>query len=336
MGNIVTPAEPRADGSRPPSARREELRIKLRSVVDFLQIAHYGHNDLSLSEAVQLGFINEVRAILLNSECNLNEHDEDGNTPVMHAAGLPSALDDGLTAGDFVKLLLEGKANPNWQNTVGNTALHFACEDEDVSVISLLLQHGADSTLENADGQTPGDLCTTQATRDIIDDFGSGRVPSPDAATDGTSSGDETQNKTMNRISSKGNVLTVSTPTVLVRDVPSTATIDDCCKSKGTREDVERLLRTKADPNERDVKGSTPLMKAVWYENADIIYALLEAKVRDALHTFVVVVVAVRCGGARVFGCWLPLVQPRPDDPAHSASSSSCFWRWSWRLWPSR
>jgi ankyrin repeat protein len=280
MGNAATgaSAEPRADGSRPPSARREELRIKLRSVIDFLQIAHYGANDLSLTEAVQLGFINEVRSILQNSECNMDEHDEDGNTPVMHAAGLPATLDDGLTAADFVKLLLEAKSNPNWQNTVGNTALHFACEDEDVSVISLLLQHGADSTLENADGQTPGDLCTTQATRDIIDDYGSGKAPDPDAATDGTSSGDE-QAKTMNRISSKGNVLTVHTPAVLVRDLPSTATIDDCCKSKGTREDVERLLRKKADPNERDVKGSTPLMKAVWYENTGIIHTLLQAKV---------------------------------------------------------
>ena len=84
----------------------------------------------------------------------------------------------------------------------------------------------------------------------------------------------------MQRISSTGDVLTLTTPAVIVREAPSTKTIDDCCKSKGTRDDVVRLLKMGADPNEVDAKGSTPLMKAVWYENMGIIEALLEAKVR--------------------------------------------------------
>lgn len=151
-----------------------EVRLKLRSVVDFLQIAHYGANDLTLTEAVQLGFMTEVTAILRNSDCDVNEHDEDGNTPVMHAAGLPKTLDDGLTAADFVEVLLQHDANPNWQNTAGNTALHFACEDENVESMARLLQAGADITIKNDEGQTPADLCVTQASRDIIEDFGAG------------------------------------------------------------------------------------------------------------------------------------------------------------------
>ena len=151
-----------------------EVRLKLRSVVDFLQIAHYGANDLTLTEAVQLGFMTEIAAILRSAECDVNEHDEDGNTPVMHAAGLPKTLDDGHAAADFVEILLQHNANPNWQNTAGNTALHFACEDENVESMARLLQAGADITIQNDEGQTPADLCVTQASRDIVEDFGAG------------------------------------------------------------------------------------------------------------------------------------------------------------------
>ena len=82
----------------------------------------------------------------------------------------------------------------------------------------------------------------------------------------------------MQRISSAGDVLTVLTPTVVVREAPSASSIEDCCKTQGSRDDVATLLKQKADPNQVDAKGSSILMRAVWYENLGIIEALLEAK----------------------------------------------------------
>ncbi len=42
----------------------------------------------------------------------------------------------------------------------GDTALHWACADGRLSAVDLLLSGGADPSLRNARGETPGDLCT--------------------------------------------------------------------------------------------------------------------------------------------------------------------------------
>ena len=78
----------------------------------------------------------------------------------------------------------------------------------------------------------------------------------------------------------------VRRPSVKVRDVTSKGSLVECCKARGSRADVEALIANKADPNERDHKGSSILMHAVWFENLDIIMALLDAGVRDMHQLF--------------------------------------------------
>lgn len=58
-------------------------------------------------------------------------------------------------------LLLRG-ANVNHQNVGGNTALHFALAfDAEGMLGEYLIEHGADDSLENAEGLTPYDGVTS-------------------------------------------------------------------------------------------------------------------------------------------------------------------------------
>eukprot|EP01041_Mallomonas_annulata_P003889 gene3889-7762_t len=58
----------------------------------------------------------------------------------------------------MVEMLLARGANINHQNTLGNTALHYAMAfDTDGLLGEYLIERGADDTLENADGMTPYD-----------------------------------------------------------------------------------------------------------------------------------------------------------------------------------
>merc|ERR1712100_958209 len=54
----------------------------------------------------------------------------------------------------FVKLLLENGADPNLQNSRGDTALHFAMRANNQDVIELLLKFQADPEIRNRMGMT--------------------------------------------------------------------------------------------------------------------------------------------------------------------------------------
>jgi ankyrin repeat protein len=99
-----------------------------------------------------------------------------GEAPLFTAVGARSRNDGGRasidppnqsTGLDIVRLLLERDANPNMQlffrpanlngatNTRGSTPLIRAAANNDLEVVNLLLEHGADATIYLADRQTP-------------------------------------------------------------------------------------------------------------------------------------------------------------------------------------
>ncbi|GFU24644.1 ankyrin repeat protein MM_0045 [Nephila pilipes] len=71
---------------------------------------------------------------------------------------------------DIVKLLLSANANPNAQNTLGETSLHNAFHPKSFSkdIVTLLLEHGADvNTREKLNGYTPMHLAAKLASSKV-------------------------------------------------------------------------------------------------------------------------------------------------------------------------
>ena len=123
-------------------------------------------NDLpiDLAHEIEKGSIDSEKFKDLCDQTNIDEPNQDGKTPLMIACL------EGLE--DFVKVLLEKGADPNYQCCKdGNTSLHFVCsrdnsfkitgrdwlhieEQARISIVRLLLTHGA-RVLKNNNGLTP-------------------------------------------------------------------------------------------------------------------------------------------------------------------------------------
>jgi len=57
----------------------------------------------------------------------------------------------------LVQLLFIHRAEVEYADTEGNTALHIACQDEMFDVAKLLTEHAADIHKKNKEGKTPLD-----------------------------------------------------------------------------------------------------------------------------------------------------------------------------------
>jgi ankyrin repeat protein len=97
---------------------------------------------------------------------NKQDNDPDKNTLLMIACQT-TKKDASL---DVVKLLLEmgAQGSINAQNVVGNTALHYACENNLKNIAQLLVANGADLTIKNLVGKTPIDVCTDPMLKSIF------------------------------------------------------------------------------------------------------------------------------------------------------------------------
>ncbi len=113
---------------------------------------------------------------LIEAGADVNQWDIFGAAPLFTAVGGRSRNDGGRASIDppnettglqIVQLLLARGANPNMQlffrpanvrgatNLRGSTALIRAASNNDMEVVKLLLEHGADATVYQADRQTP-------------------------------------------------------------------------------------------------------------------------------------------------------------------------------------
>lgn len=136
---------------------------------------------------------------LVENHTGINAYDEGGSTPLMIAAQLGGtqlmasllnarmpkvnvnlAKETGYTALFYavnhkettvLQALLRRGANPNvalkTKDSAGNTPLHFACLMEKMKHIELLIQYGADPEARNQHGQSPIDLVPTDAVRSL-------------------------------------------------------------------------------------------------------------------------------------------------------------------------
>ena len=85
--------------------------------------------------------------LLLKNENILDTIDSDGRTPLIHAciAGENKILD----------LFLDARADVNWADGTGSTALHFASQNRDCKMASKLLANGAMIEAEDNNGNSP-------------------------------------------------------------------------------------------------------------------------------------------------------------------------------------
>ncbi|KAI7831191.1 ankyrin repeat-containing domain protein [Gamsiella multidivaricata] len=60
----------------------------------------------------------------------------------------------------LTKLLIEKGSRLNTPDSVRNTPLHLACQDEHGETALALLEAGADLDRQNGEGQTPFDYCS--------------------------------------------------------------------------------------------------------------------------------------------------------------------------------
>ena len=75
-------------------------------------------------------------------------------------------------AYDVVKALIRSNdVNINFQDKIGNTALHYLCEDEKYDIAIELIKRGGDVEIKNNEGKTPLDLIKTDDIKTIISSY---------------------------------------------------------------------------------------------------------------------------------------------------------------------
>uniref|UniRef100_A0A1Y1MJD6 Uncharacterized protein n=1 Tax=Photinus pyralis TaxID=7054 RepID=A0A1Y1MJD6_PHOPY len=89
----------------------------------------------------------DVIGDLLDLGMDINEQDQQGNTPLL------LALDSGLN--DIAKLLLERGANVHIRDNAYDSCLHNTIPKCDVAILSTLIDRGADVNCRNLSGETP-------------------------------------------------------------------------------------------------------------------------------------------------------------------------------------
>eukprot|EP00004_Rigifila_ramosa_P011418 TRINITY_DN2438_c0_g1_i1.p1 TRINITY_DN2438_c0_g1~~TRINITY_DN2438_c0_g1_i1.p1 ORF type:complete len:770 (+),score=158.14 TRINITY_DN2438_c0_g1_i1:335-2311(+) len=88
----------------------------------------------------------QVCELLISKGANANENDNAGESPLF------SALSN---TEEVCELLIRNGARIDATNLGGSTLLHAACSTFKPSIVSLLLQHGADVNQKDKDGKTP-------------------------------------------------------------------------------------------------------------------------------------------------------------------------------------
>lgn len=99
----------------------------------------------TLAEQIIFGSLNDVATYLQRDGVILNEIDEYGYSPLIQAA-----IVDSLAKA---KLILEAGADPNFTDLTGRSALHWAADNNNLEMVSLLFDHRANPNAYTRAGQ---------------------------------------------------------------------------------------------------------------------------------------------------------------------------------------
>ena len=199
----------------------------------------------------------EIVKMLLDAGADVNLPNDEGKTPLMHAAQYHST--------EVVKALLDAGANPNAQNKFGSTPLIFAHR---AAVVKLLIDAGADVNVANNLGICPLTMAQDRETARLLLDAGAlvnyGIEPSP------------LMQAAKYHDAQFVRLLLEAEPDVNLPDSSGTTLL--MCAAKYNKPDVVRLFIEKgADLNAQDNCGYTALMRACTKKRSANVRVLLEA-----------------------------------------------------------
>ena len=152
--------------------------------------------DISLFEASAAGKFDVVAHLLYTHPDSVNDHAEDGFTPlglasyfgqfevarylVLKGADVNLPSDNGFrvfpihsaAAGsynDIARMLIENGANVNVKQQAGATPLHSAAQNGNLELLILLLENGAETDVRMEGGKLPADLAMEKGFTEIAE-----------------------------------------------------------------------------------------------------------------------------------------------------------------------
>mmetsp|Transcript_22981 Transcript_22981/g.29356 ORF Transcript_22981/g.29356 Transcript_22981/m.29356 type:complete len:313 (-) Transcript_22981:303-1241(-) len=134
------------------------LRVYQCSVIELVSClgadvnAFNEFGETALMQAASFGYVDICKWLTKLKDVNLNQQSNSLATALMKAVESPSDEHVQVT-----KMLLHEHANPNIQNKWGITALHIAAFIGNLEACKLLLEHNADKTIQDSQGNTPID-----------------------------------------------------------------------------------------------------------------------------------------------------------------------------------
>jgi ankyrin repeat protein len=108
----------------------------------------------------------EVVRYLLDADADPRPASRQGGFTPLHSA---VATDAGARDIEIVRMLLDKGADPNAKSQSGSTPLHTVAFTGDTASLDLILKHGADPTIRNADGKTARDVAVERDNHEVAD-----------------------------------------------------------------------------------------------------------------------------------------------------------------------
>ena len=83
-----------------------------------------------------------------------------------------TAIISSVNRFEICKVLIEKGININYiYKSYGTTPLHFACYENHLNIIELLLDNGADETINNNNGKTPIELVDNEEIKEFMNNY---------------------------------------------------------------------------------------------------------------------------------------------------------------------
>ena len=122
--------------------------------------------------AAENGDLESVKMLLSNGRFDVDEQDANGWTVLMKVAQAGEANIDDVLMMDLIDLFLGSGANVNAVNKLGMTASMYAAYTNNARALEQLLAHGADTSLQNNDGDNALSLAIKNEASDVLATFG--------------------------------------------------------------------------------------------------------------------------------------------------------------------